>query len=54
LGCIATLKVRFKSRFNSYSAMECTGRRARRRIKFIGYLKPTGRRAKYVRVERWE
>jgi hypothetical protein len=29
-------------------------RRARRRIKFIGYLIPTGRRIKYIRVERWE
>jgi len=34
--------------------MEGAGRRARRRIKFIGYMKPTGRRVKYVRVKEWE
>jgi hypothetical protein len=28
--------------------------RRRRRIKFIGYLRLTGKRTKYVRVERWE
>jgi hypothetical protein len=29
-------------------------RRAGRRIRFIGYLRLTGRRVKYVRVDRWE
>ena len=36
------------------ASMEGAARRARRRIKFIGYLRLTGRRVKYVRVDKWE
>jgi hypothetical protein len=32
--------------------MEGAARRARRRIRFIGYLRLTGRRVKYVRVNK--
>jgi len=44
---------KLKVRPQPVTSMEGAARRARRRIKFIGYLRLTGRRVKYVRVDRW-
>jgi len=45
---------KLKVRPQPVASMEGAARRAGRRIKFIGYLRLTGRRVKYVRVDKWE
>jgi hypothetical protein len=45
---------KLKVRPQPVASMEGAAKRARRRIKFIGYLRLTGRMVKYVRVDRWE
>ena len=44
---------KLKVRPQPVASMEGAARRAGRRIRFIGYLRLTGRRVKYVRVDRW-